>query len=184
MWINFEGGSQFAVKVYVGGVNVISGESETETPSAILEKRRERLQRNLPLQDYMVTRDQRWLDGIATAEGKVSQFVAAPIGSWYSVEAQITGRDAVAGIQFEIIPRLPPLMPIGAYTIQVQTLTGKKIMLRGVCAADSACNIKSMIQDIEGIPPDVQRLIFNGVEMQDNRTLSYYRVTHVSIKFR
>jgi hypothetical protein len=73
MWVNFEGSSQFAVKIYVGGVNAVSGESKAEKPSVLLKKRRERLQQNLPVQDYMVAPHQRWLDGVARADGKVSQ---------------------------------------------------------------------------------------------------------------
>jgi len=41
---------------------------------------------------------------MATKDGKVMQFVATPVGSGYSVEAQISGKEAIAGLQFEIIP--------------------------------------------------------------------------------
>lgn len=40
-----------------------------------------------------------------TAPGKVRQFVAMPIGGGYAVEAQLTGAELKAGIQFEIVPR-------------------------------------------------------------------------------
>lgn len=56
-------------------------------------------------QNYIVRPRQHWLDGIATSNGKVSQFVVDSVGSGYSVEAQVTGIDSIAGLQFEIIPQ-------------------------------------------------------------------------------
>ncbi|ATZ47470.1 hypothetical protein BCIN_02g07460 [Botrytis cinerea B05.10] len=165
LWIRFctSGSARFAVKVFVGGINAVSGESKHLETEPMQQKAKSGKN-----QDYLVVPGQRWLDGIVRSNGTVMQFVAVPTGSGYSVEAQMTGVDKIAGLQFEIIPFL--VLPHFDGYIYVKYLTGK-ILTVHVNSEMTIGALKNHIMNKEGIATDHQRFIFGGKVLRDHDTL-------------
>jgi hypothetical protein len=120
MWISFHAPEwpPRVVKIAVGMVNAITGSPWDDRLS-----RRE--------QDYLVCPDQRWIDGIKSADGEIRQFVAMPLGTGYTVEGQVTGEERFGGLQIAVHHgkkgRLPKHVPWGG------------LELDGVRMAYSAC---------------------------------------------
>ena len=66
------------------------------------------------------------------------------------------------------------------YEIYIKTLAGKTIPLFNMELLDSISDIKCRIQIKEGIPHNLQRLIFAGRQLEDNRTLANYNIQKYS----
>ena len=63
----------------------------------------------------------------------------------------------------------------GAYQIFVKTLTGKTILL-WVTASESVFSVKTKVAAKEGLPPEAQRLIYGGRQLEDDKSLSDFSV--------
>ncbi|KAI0201741.1 hypothetical protein F4808DRAFT_423651 [Astrocystis sublimbata] len=188
MWINFNANRPFMIKIYAGGVNAVSGENQGETLDTKA-RRLDLVSNKKSVQDYVVVPGQRWIDGFAVSPGTVRQFVAMPLGTGYTVEAQLTGQEIVGGLQLEITPSLPEkrVEPTrvryvagteAAFT--VKSMTGKEIPLRFPLETTIE-QVKEGIQAAEGIPSDQQRLLYDGKALHDDCTLGDYGIKSGSI---
>ena len=76
---------------------------------------------------------------------------------------------------FSLLALLMIAMSMSAMQIFVKTVTGKTITI-DVEPSDSFENVKAKIEDKEGIPVEMQKLIFASQVLEDNKTLAYYNI--------
>lgn len=100
LWLGFDGATwkPNAVKIAIGKVNAISGQVGNETLYS-------------QPQNYIVCPNQPWLDGINAGENFIRQFVAMPLGSGLTVEAQVSGVEEFGGIQILVYEPKPGRFP-------------------------------------------------------------------------
>lgn len=74
------------------------------------------------------------------------------------------------------------------YQLFVKTLTGKTLTI-DTQEGHTVAILKELVRDKEGIPPEEQRLVWNGKQLEDERTLRGYQVSkgqtmHVVLRLR
>lgn len=211
MWVRFSSTVPFKIKMFAGGINVVSGEHIKET--VISQAGHTSLQSaTQSTQDYIVVPKQRWIDVVAVRPGVVRQFVAMPLVQGYTVEAQLTGEEVKGGLQLGITPSKSKLKFSGAvlginqgftafsvelqrldlseppqvggdFYVIVRTFTGKNIIIPADLT-DAINDLKLHIQDKEGIPPDQQSSILVGQRLHNSFTVADYQIPKVSLRCR
>jgi hypothetical protein len=95
MWVMFNGEYDdernatypMAIRIATGMRSAVTGEAWTT---------------GLQAKDYVTIPEQPWLDGFCVKKGEIRQFVAAPLGQGFTVEAQLTGKEEFGGLQIDV----------------------------------------------------------------------------------
>lgn len=100
LWLSFQARPwrPNAVKVASGKVNAVSGRPWTQKLEGTRRTVGPRGEPE-PEPDYLTVPPQPWLHGFNTGRGAVRQFVAMPLGTGYTVEGHISGREEHGGLQ-------------------------------------------------------------------------------------
>jgi len=171
LWIKFDSEKPYAVKLFVGGVNAVSGRPLVETLGTTAGQQNPSPHQHKPVQDYMIVPDQRWIDGIAVEPGVVRQFVAMPTGSGYSVEVQVTGNEEFAGMLFSVTPRMMPSRSGGFHdrtrNVKINVVSlGHDAFTIPVSLDDTVDDLKFLIHSQENISPYQHELRLSGRNLE------------------
>jgi ubiquitin len=88
---------------------------------------------------------------------------------------------------FDLKASLPSLI-CDDYPIQIRSLTGKETLIK-VHHKMRVSELKEIIEKQDQTPFDQQRLVYNGKQLEDERTLDYYNITqdtvvHIILRIR
>ncbi|CEL93454.1 unnamed protein product [Vitrella brassicaformis CCMP3155] len=127
---------------------------------------------------------------VTDLKARVEVLTGVPVGDVLTVDQQ-RGRAVVdsealvdgSGVYY-VSPRIR-----GGLSLQVKTLSGKTITVDEIDPDMTIASVKAKIQQKEGIPPDQQRLIFGGKQLEDQKTVSDYdiqedAVLHLVLRLR
>jgi hypothetical protein len=74
--------------------------------------------------------------------------------------------------------RIEPMKP--GSTVFVKTLTGKTVTINDVYGQMLIVQFKLKYENKEGVPVDMQRLIFGGKDLEDEKSLAHYNIQDCS----
>ena len=167
MWISFKSTRPFAVKIYLGGINTISGEPIIGNFATALRRSR-LLKEKKTIQDYVVVdpteEGQLWLDGVAKLNGKVMQFVAVKSGSGYSVESQISSIDGTGGIQILVTP-----LYSGPTVMLIVKRLGAKCLNIHIQLSATVWELLNRIAELICVPAEQLDLLFKNRRLEHSK---------------
>ena len=124
MWIGLRSKLMYAIRIYVDGVNIVTGTKKDPTKFPRIGKHMFQGQSTY-VQDYVMAPGQKWIDGAFVEPGKFRQFVATPIKPQTPVVVP-TGTEVVGmeRIEFEIIAVYPPLTygPLAHKVVRIRNM--------------------------------------------------------------
>ncbi|KAK6340063.1 hypothetical protein TWF730_001836 [Orbilia blumenaviensis] len=202
MWIKFVSLTKkpYAIKIFGGKTNVITGEIESEHDGEEKEHQKRRLAAGKSLQDYFVVPAQPWLYGYRSETGKFQQFVAPPLDKTQPFQAQEVPVEYLPCLRFEITPKhvfktQKQLNPMGSRKLRyfsnlVKTGPRKGNFFIAEIGIDMDNTISVRLSTdwkVERVCQKIQHklgpmytldhLIINGQCLLSYMTLSYYGIT-------